>query len=490
MSAAAACTVGGVTVSLGGGPLQSSAGAGSGGDSTAPSGSAGLALGGDTGDGGLMVTPPPVYNPCNGPTDKMKTTISGTVWDPKGEVQMYNAVVYVPKEPGPLPKFQDQVACEWCTDSVAAQAVTLSGPDGSFVLKDTLAGNVDLVVQVGKWRRKQTVDIKPCQDNPIAKDKTRLPRSNGEGDIPKIAVSTGHSDALECLLRKIGIDDSEFTTDAGDGRVNMFVGCEEDDPDPVDLTRHTGANHFSDQLHGGSFPSTNRLFDAGKLNTYDVLVFSCEGHKCDTIQTQTHVAQLVDFANHGGRVFLGHDHYNWLNHANVPIESAAQFSSSKDPVPSPLTTKIDTSFPKGAAFAAWLKYVNASTTLGALDIYTAKTSVKSLSNNRAQQWIYRKEDLDNPQYNGFFYFTIGTPVAVNDDDPAPKACGRVVFTDLHLSNTDGGQATDSSDQNKPFPDGCTDNPLTAQEKALEFMFFDLTSCVQQEDAVPTPPVVK
>jgi len=484
LSVAAACSVGGVTVSLGGRGSVSSGGVGDSGDSSA--GSAGLDGDGGPGSGGLMVTPGPFEPHCDG---GLTTSISGTVWDPAGVVPLYNAVVYVPKEPGQLEPFEPTVACERCTDPVRARAVTLTGPDGKFVLENTPAGDIDLVVQVGKWRRRQTVTVAACRDNRIAADKTRLPRSKAEGDIPKIAVSTGHSDALECLLRKIGIDDAEFTTDAGEGRVHLFVGCEADNTDPVDLTKHTGASHFSKALGGASFPSTNQLFDSGKLAEYDVLVFSCEGHKCDSIQTPTHVEQLVDFANQGGRVFLDHDHYNWLNHADAPIEQAAQFSSSQDNVPSPLATKIDTSFPKGAAFAQWLKNVGASSSEGVLDIYTARTSVVSLTDNRAQKWIYRAE---NDKYDGFFYFTIGTPVAVADDDPPPPACGRVVFTDLHLSKAGGGDPTaiDISDQNTPFPDGCTTSPLSPQEQALEFMFFDLTSCVQQDDMIPTPPVVK
>ena len=69
--------------------------------------------------------------------------------------------------------------------------------------------------------------VAACQDNPIADadhSLLRLPANQSEGHLPKIALATGHSDALDCLLRKIGIADSEFTPDSGNGRVSMFVG--------------------------------------------------------------------------------------------------------------------------------------------------------------------------------------------------------------------------------------------------------------------------
>jgi len=471
---AVACSVGGAEVRLGANP-NTRAGVGGNADEAGGGNQSGGAGARPNGGGGLSVDPDPnAVCPAG-----QETTVSGTVYDPAGNLPLYNAVVYVPNAPGALPPFPPGVACELCTDPVPAKTVALSGADGRFLLKDVPAGKVDLVVQLGKWRRKQTITVKPCQDNALTeRDSTRLPRTQLEGDIPKIALSTGHSDALECLLRKIGLADSEFTTDEGGGRVSMFVGCEGDDG------KNFGANEFAD---GTAFPSTNQLFDSGKLNDYDVVVFSCEGHKCDTIQTPANVAKLVEFENKGGRVFLDHDHYNWLNRANAPIESAAQFDSGPDIEQSPLKTKINTkNFPKGAAFAQWLRNVGASTTLGELDIYAAKTSVVSLSPNRAQSWIYRDEAP-----TGFFYFTIGTPVAVKDDDPIPEACGRVVFTDLHVSKSDGGEAKDFSDEETPFPEGCTNGALSPQEKALEFMLFDLSSCVQQEASTPTtPPILK
>jgi len=37
-----------------------------------------------------------------------------------------------------------------------------------------------------------------------------------------MAFSTGNADSLHCVLRKIGIDDAEFTDPSGTGRVKFY----------------------------------------------------------------------------------------------------------------------------------------------------------------------------------------------------------------------------------------------------------------------------
>jgi hypothetical protein len=60
-------------------------------------------------------------------------------------------------------------------------------------------------------------------------------------------------------------------------------------------------------------------------------------------------------------------------------------------------------------------------------------------------------------------------------------CGRVVFSDFHVSASalNGAYTT--------FPEGCNGGDLSAQEKALEFMIFDLTACLTADYVPPSPP---
>src|SRR5437879_3587971 len=53
-------------------------------------------------------------------------------------------------------------------------------------------------------------------------DQGRLPRSRAEGDMPSVAVAVGDYDAIECVLRNIGIDKSEFSSPNKSGAVHLY----------------------------------------------------------------------------------------------------------------------------------------------------------------------------------------------------------------------------------------------------------------------------
>jgi hypothetical protein len=412
---------------------------------------------------------------CNVPkcTGTATTSISGTVRDPAGKLPLYNVVVYVPN--ATLDPVPEGVSCDKCSVALSGKpiATALTDVNGKFVLSGVPAGsNIPLVIQVGKWRRQITVPtVTACVDNPITNaDQTRLPRTQSEGHIPKIAVTTGAADALECMLRRIGIADSEFTTDGGNGRVHLYAGG-------------GGTNSFS---AGGNFaPATALWSNPTKLATYDVTVLSCEGSTSKFVdqKPQASIDNVANYVNGGGRVFVSHLHFYWLQKRPGDLAMATGPFSTMDPL-NDVTLTINQTFPKGMALARWLNTaaVNASPTLGQLAVSGSEHSVNTV-NPPSTEWMYYSSPRSSQ------YLSFNTPVGT----PEEMQCGKVVFTDIHIqkSISVGGVTTggDDSDPGKPFPSGCKTNEMSPQAKALEFLFFDLSACVLPDTAMPTPPPV-
>ena len=75
------------------------------------------------------------------------------------------------------------------------------------------------------------------------------------------------------------------------------------------------------------------------------------------------------------------------------------------------------------------------------------------------------------------HYTFNTPVG----QPAAMQCGRVMYSDFHVNTGAAGNGT--------LPGACnlgTGVKMTAQEKVLEFMIFDLTSCLKPTSGTCTP----
>jgi hypothetical protein len=374
------------------------------------------------------------------PTVIVTTSISGKVYAPNGTDPLPNVLVYIPN--APVAAFKPGVSCDNCAADVSGSPLitTTTGPDGKFILKNAPVGaNIPLVIQTGRWRRQVTVaNVAKCVDNPQAASLTRLPKNKTEGDIPHMAFATGALDSLECVLRKIGVDDTEFTAASGAGRIHIYTGA-----------GSAGANAGTSTTDESKLWGTNAT-----LNKYDMVLFPCQGGRFD--MTPAAQANMIAYANAGGRVFATHYSYVWL-YDDAPFSSTANWAV--DGVgPADQVGTIDTSFPKGATLAQWLVNVGASTTYGQIPVTSLRQDFNGVV-APSQAWI----SISSP--SAVMHYTFNTPVGA----AAASQCGRVLFDDFHVEESAGGLVA--------FPAECTAGAMTAQEKLLEFMLFDLGSCV-------------
>ena len=399
-------------------------------------------------DSSVETAPPCVGLKCQQVTCVSgKTTVSGTVYDPAGFAPLYGVVVYIPN--APLDPIKHGPVCDSCGGAnVSGNPIVtaLTDPKGKFVLSDVPVGaNIPLVMQVGKWRRQITIpNVASCVDTAVTdKNLTRLPKKQSEGDMPRIALATG-CDPMETLIKKIGIDPTEFTNGTGTGAVHVYTG-------------KTGPTNVAP----GQTDAYVFWADKTKMMTYDIIINECE---CSPYARPAGAYQnMADYLNAGGRMFGSHYHINWFSDptAAADLKAAATWTPWGSCGTAPYL--IDQSFPKGKAMADWMKNVfpaSVPAQNGQLNV-TSGCIVKDIGATVpgiSQRWVYQSASPSPPAY-----ISINTPTGAQPD----KRCGRAVLSDLHVGT--GGTA------------------LAEQEAALEFMFFDLAACVIDDGKVPVPP---
>ncbi len=399
-------------------------------------------------------------------TGTATTSVSGKVFAPNGTDPLYNVLVYVPNST--VEPFVDGVAVPHCScgsDVSGSPLVsTATGVDGSFTLTNMPVGtDIPLVIQNGRWRRQFVIpSVAACVDTalPTAPGATqiRMPQTHLEGDIPRMGFVTGALDALECVLRKIGIADTEFSDPTGTGRVRFYQG------DGSPGATYSASTPGEDQLWGTQ----------AEINAYDMVYFACQGSP----YTQTTAAQniVIDYANAGGRVFATHYSYVWL-YNDSPFSTTATWTPD-DPAlftNDPENGTINQTFPKGLALAQWLEVLYPTSTLGTIQLNTLRNDFSAVV-APSSMWI---SITDSYYTNVPMHYTFDTPVGT----PAASQCGRVLYSDFHVEDQEFfTQPT--------FPAECVTTGMTPQEKMLEFMIFDLGSCVSAPICTPTTCALK
>jgi hypothetical protein len=250
---------------------------------------------------------------------------------------------------------------------------------------------------------------------------------------------------------------------------------------------------------------------------------------------------LVDYTTAGGRAYTTHYSYTWLTNiqsgTNPPNNGPTPFASTgiwniDQNNNSPQVGVIDTTYPdaaafsKGQLFAQWLGLppVNAlcngtnncggncaaGATPPEICIDTSRHDMDGVNNPPAQQWIHVSDaSADYP--NVPQHYTFNVPLQPLDGGTVTQ-CGRVLYSDMHVHdlstnpthnfpNECGGAASTSciatSGGNCPLGSHrsamcgagqpCITDTLTASERILEFMLFDLASCITQQAPPPPPP---
>jgi hypothetical protein len=458
---------------------------------------------------------------CNLPTCSnadVGTTITGTVYDPAGKNPVYGAVVYIPNNIDGLTAIA-QGPGDSCGTCVTPQgdplAGDVTGPDGTFTIKKAPVGdNIPLVVQVGKWRRMTYISVSnSCNGNALTDvNLTRLPKAQTDGakaSLPKIAIAVGDADRLQCLFVRMGVDPHEFTNPGGAGAINLY-----NLPAALNNDSSYRGNYDSTYNGGAVYPDAGGLWsDLTQLANYDMLLLACGGNQSAMDPSKTvpnpisdaSKANIVNYLAHGGRVFGEHYHWSWIKSfptgtkpTDVPIPSpfgvdvATWIPYSSSNVLPATPALVETSFQKGKDFAQWLLTVGASPTLGTFVFDPTDVSTKPSAKDEispapsARRWIYQPADTTNPtgaaSDTHYLSFNVSSSGQVIDrlDTTSTNMCGRFVYTGLHVATAATG--AHAQDTKGTFPTQCQAGDLSSYEKAIEFMMFDLSSCLTTDQS--------
>jgi hypothetical protein len=420
------------------------------------------------------------------------TSISGKVFDPAGRNPVYNVAVWVPyTTPGPMPAGLTCNCSELYTGGFVGQ-YALTDATGSFTISPapaskTPGGSVPLVLQIGKWRTQTRVTVNCGVDNAIPDGTLRLPgrlpsttpastddpNTQVTGDLPSLAISTGGADTLECLLTRIGVSENEYVPGASTTkRIHIFQGSPATSPTMV----------------GAPLSYMSLWNSATDLGAYDAVLLSCEGAPTTMPNTQA----LFTYATSGGRVFASHYHFQWFLGAPWPnlgtwyTDNANQLNNPTLGI-IPTTLPNGVPFPQGQAMKTWLSTVNALEDAGELSIVQARHNVDVVKGQAGVPWMYfdpasatfpANVVYDPVTAASTLYFSYDTMGAQGEG-----SCGRIVYSDLHVGGNSGDYGESPNSSSPPanrtdVPAGCNAGAeLSKQEKALEFMLFDLTSCL-------------
>jgi hypothetical protein len=390
----------------------------------------------------------PIRPQCAG----QEATISGTVYAPNGVDPVPGATVFVPSSVPEL--FPPEVKCEVCGSLGTAENfwTTTSAADGTFTLENVCPGdNVPLVLQNGRFRRFLRIKIPEKGIVRLNATQSRLPRKTGELDpidaVPRIAVVTGDYDKMECVLRKMGLDE-----------LDLFEGGKE-------LLSPKAIPKFIDLVG-----------NVDRMKIYNIIFINCTDDTWEKLLQQQQIRDNInDYVKSGGRLYVTDWSYDWIEQVSSmsgfidfePGQSSDQPEKANTATLGQDGIEVDAII-KDKNLAAWLKnFSNTITEPGGVptvhvEHFLGGWVMMHDLHKDTKLWVEGKVRGDG--INGV------RPLTVTFNF---KNCGKVLFSSYHTE----GRENESTFFPKPFPNYCgTKN--SPQDRILEYLIFDIANCIK------------
>jgi hypothetical protein len=379
-------------------------------------------------------------NTC--PPGQELPSLKGTVLAPNGLDPITGALVYVAR--GPVAPLSPGNECDLCVlETSNAWVQTHTSTNGSFSFKKVPAGDIEVVIQLGKFRRVVPVKASCGGSVELTAEQSRLPRNETEGNIPKVAVATGNVDFMQYVLTKLGLE-----------KYDLFEGKQTGPHPPFDLL----------------------VNDPTKLAAYNIVLINCSNADHDkNVLSGPGLKNLQEFVYSGGRLFvddLSYEFVEWPFASGIDFEpdpTGAFLESAKpqEPFESAEVGKpgngvdmpvvIDATCPK-PDLLDWLKQfpgtVNPDNTVP-IEGWLSHWAVMHAVPAGTSVWVKGVVSMyDGP--------TAERPLSASLDPVGPngRRCGRVVFNSYH---TVPNKASETA-------------PFTPQERILEYLFFKVAGC--------------
>src|ERR1019366_6059003 len=146
--------------------------------------------------------------------------------------------------------------------------------------------------------------------------------------------------------------------------------------------------------------------NAAILNSYDVLMLPCQGTPtgdvvAGALGTQE-LANFVNFANAGGRVYSSHYSYAWM-FQNPPFDKVVNWTVNLGAFPDGLAT-VNSSFTAGQTLQTWLQNLTPSIPPGQMQLNTLKHNLNGVI-PPTQSWLTL-----NTTGNPVMQFVFDTPI--------------------------------------------------------------------------------